>query len=101
MLILGGYRMIERIRNNEAFRELERHEIELEQIVEMLWYVMEDYYEPRTQDLYTKANSFDRLYCFLYNIHTLLLNKQKDMQNYVENTYKLDKEERGGEIKCI
>lgn len=94
--------MIERIRNNEAFRKLEQSEIELEEITTMLWYIMEDYYVPKTQDLYTKANSFDRLQTFLYNIHTLLLNTQKDMQEFVENTYKADKEEnKGGELKCL
>lgn len=86
--------MIEKIKNNEAFRKLEQSEIELEEITTMLWYVIEDYYVPNTQDLYTKANSFDRLQTFLYNIHTLLLNKQIDMKNFIEKTYKLDKEGR-------
>lgn len=94
--------MIEKIKNNEAFRKLEQSEVELDQIVTMLWYVIEDYYVPHTADIYTKANSYDRLETFLYNIHTLLLNTQKDMQDFVNKTYKEDKDQdKGGELKCI
>jgi len=86
---------IERIKNNEAFRKLESHEAELEQITTMFWYVIEDYYAVKEHDLYTKANNYDRLYTYLFNIHTLLLNQDKELQDFVNNTYELDKSEKG------
>lgn len=86
---------IERIKNNEAFRKLESHEAELEQITTMFWYVIEDYYTVKEHDLYTKANNYDRLYTYLFNIHTLLLNQDKELQDFVNNTYELDKSEKG------
>jgi len=86
---------IERIKNNEAFRKLESHEAELEQITTMFWYVIEDYYAVKEHDLYTKANNYDRLYTYLFNIHTLLLNQDKELQDFVNNTYELDKAEKG------
>ena len=86
---------IERIKNNEAFRKLESHEAELEQITTMFWYVLEDYYAVKEHDLYTKANNYDRLYTYLFNIHTLLLNQDKELQDFVNNTYELDKLEKG------
>ena len=86
---------IERIKNNEAFRKLESHEAELEQITTMFWYVLEDYYAVKEHDLYTKANNYDRLYTYLFNIHTLLLNQDKELQDFVNNTYELDKSEKG------
>lgn len=85
---------IERIKNNEAFRKLESHEAELEQITTMFWYVIEDYYAVKEHDLYTKANNYDRLYTYLFNIHTLLLNQDKELQDFVNNTYELDKSEK-------
>lgn len=84
---------IERIKNNEAFRKLESHEAELEQITTMFWYVIEDYYAVKEHDLYTKANNCDRLYTYLFNIHTLLLNQDKELQAFedkVKNTFKTD-----------
>lgn len=86
---------IERIKINEAFRKLESHEAELEQITTMFWYVIEDYYAVKEHDLYTKANNYDRLYTYLFNIHTLLLNQDKELQDFVNNTYELDKSEKG------
>lgn len=86
---------IERIKNNEAFRKLESHEAELEEITTMFWYVIEDYYAVKEHDLYTKANNYDRLYTYLFNIHTLLLNQDKELQDFVNNTYELDKSEKG------
>ena len=86
---------IERIKNNEAFSKLESHEAELEQITTMFWYVIEDYYAVKEHDLYTKANNYDSLYTYLFNIHTLLLNQDKELQDFVNNTYELDKSEKG------
>ena len=87
--------MIEKINNNEAFNLLEQSEVDLNETITMLWYVMEDYYVPRTADIFTKANSYDRLETFLYNIHTLLLNTQNEMKEFIEKTYKEAREEKG------
>jgi len=87
--------MIEKIKNNEAFNLLEQSEVDLNETITMLWYVMEDYYVPRTSDIFTKANSYDRLETFLYNIHTLLLNTQNEMKEFIENTYKEARKEKG------
>lgn len=80
---------------SEAFRKLEESEAKLNYIITMFWYVIEDYYIPRSKDTYTKANYYDRLETFLCNIHSLLLNTQEDMQNFVENTY--EKAKKGEE----
>ena len=57
--------------------------------------VIEDYYAVKEHDLYTKANNYDSLYTYLFNIHTLLLNQDKELQDFVNNTYEPDKSEKG------
>lgn len=63
--------------------EFERKECELREITEMLWLVYEDYYALRKDDLYTKANNYDRLETYLINIHSLLYARHKEMEDFI------------------
>ena len=63
--------------------EFERKECELREITEMLWLVYEDYYALRKDDLYTKANNYDRLETYLINIHSLLYARHKEMEGFI------------------
>lgn len=80
-------------KEKECFNEFEYKEVELENITTMLWYIIEDYYTLQKNDVYTKANNYDRLGVFLNNIHTLLLDRQTEMKEFIDKVYK----ERKGE----
>lgn len=71
----------------EAFSQFESKQVELEELTTMFWYIYEDYFAYTNQDIYTKANYYDRLQPFLYNIHTLLYDKNKEMQEYIDKVY--------------
>lgn len=73
--------------------EYEGKQIALEQLNQMLWYIYEDYYSSNNYDLYTKANYYDRLGVFLYNIQNQLNNIQDEMLDYTNRAFeKLKKE---------
>lgn len=74
-------------KEEKVFDEFQRKECELEEITDMLWLVYEDYYAIKENDLYTKANNYDRLERYLINIHSLLYTKQQEMANFVDNVY--------------
>lgn len=80
-------------KEKECFNEFEYKEVELENITTMLWYIIEDYYTLQKNDVYTKANNYDRLGVYLNNIHTLLLDRQTEMKEFIDKVYK----ERKGE----
>ena len=72
----------------ESFNEFECKECELEDITTMLWYIIEDYYVGvKKEDIYTKANNYDRLGVYLNNIHTLLFGKQEEMKKFIDKVY--------------
>lgn len=72
----------------ESFWQFECKECELKDITTMLWYIIEDYYTGvKEDDIYTKANNYDRLGVYLNNIHTLLLGKQEEMKNFIDKAY--------------
>ncbi len=54
----------------------------------MLWYIYEDYYTLINEDIYTKANHYDRLGTYLLNMHSLLLSKPKEINEFIEAVYK-------------
>ena len=72
----------------ESFSKLECMECEIGDITEMLWYIYEDFYTLVNEDIYTKANYYDRLGTYLLNIHSLLLSKQKEINEFIEAVYK-------------
>lgn len=72
---------------NNIFSEFERKECELREITDMLWLVYEDYYGLRKDDLYTKANYYDRLERYLINIHSLLRIRQEEMEDIINQVY--------------
>lgn len=71
----------------KVFDEFQQKECELEEITDMLWLVYEDYYGVKENDLYTKANNYDRLERYLINIHSLLCSKKQEMTNFIDNVY--------------
>ena len=73
--------------------EYESKAVELEELTQMLWYIYEDYYTIPEDDLYTKANNYDRLRVFLYNIHNQLNNLQDDVLDYINTAFEEIKEE--------
>lgn len=78
----------------ESFWQLECKECELNDITMMLWYLLEDYYTGvEEEDIYTKANNYDRLRVYLCNIHTLLFTKQQEMKNFIDKVYVEKKKE--------
>ena len=71
----------------KVFDEFQQKECELEEITDMLWLVYEDSYGVKENDLYTKANNYDRLERYLINIHSLLCSKKQEMTNFIDDVY--------------
>lgn len=71
----------------DILSQYESAKINIEEITTMLWYVYEDYYGITENEIYTKANNYDRLGTYLYNIHSLLLSQQKEMEEIIDKTY--------------
>lgn len=71
----------------DILSQYESAKINIEEITTMLWYVYEDYYGIIENDIYTKANNYDRLGTYLINIHSLLLSQQKEMEEIIDKTY--------------
>ncbi len=62
----------------------------------MLWLVYEDYYGTKENDLYTKANNYDRLERYLINIYSLLHIRHKEMKNTINEVYAERREQKVG-----
>lgn len=77
----------------DVIYEYESKQVELEELNTMLWYIYEDYYAVEPKDIYTKANNYDRLRVFLYNIQNQLNNIQKEMLDYTNKAFKELKDE--------
>ena len=75
----------------DIFREYENKECEFNDITHLLWLVYEDYYSLQKNDLYTKADNYDRLGIYLINIHTLLYNATKEMRKNINKVYEFRK----------
>lgn len=82
---------ISNLRN--CLQEYESKEAELGEITTMPWYILEDYWAGQSPDLYTKANNYDRLYTYLFNVHSLLLDRVKEMKEYIDKTYEEKRKE--------
>lgn len=74
-------------KEEKIFDEFQRKECELEEIIDMLWLVYEDYYAKKEKDLYVKANNYDRLERYLINIHSLLRSRQQEMARFIDDVY--------------
>lgn len=72
---------------NESLDKLEYAQCKLDDITKMLFYIYEDYYAVQKDDLYTKANNYDRLGNFLINIHSLLFNQCEEMKEFIDKVY--------------
>lgn len=82
-------------KEDEIFGEFEKKECEIKEITDMLWLVYEDCYGIKNNDLYTKANNYDRLERYLINIHTLLYSRQQEMEKFINEVYAERKGRRG------
>lgn len=88
-------------KERNIFEEFERKECELQEITDMLWLVYEDYYSLQKNDLYTKANNYDRLEKYLINIHSLLYARHKEMEDMINEVYAERKSLKvGGQDVC-
>lgn len=86
----------------ESFWQLECKECEFESITTMLWFLIEDYYiGVKQEDIYTKANNYDRLGIYLNNIHSLLFTKQKEMKEFIDKVYAERNAMKEGVTKCV
>lgn len=72
---------------NESLDKLEYAQGQLEDITKMLFYIYEDYYAGPKDDLYMKADNYDRLGNFLINIHSLLYNQCEEMREFIDKVY--------------
>lgn len=72
---------------NESLNKLEYAQCQLDDITKMLFYIYEDYYILQKDDLYMKANNYDRLEKFLINIHSLLSNQCEEMREFIDKVY--------------
>lgn len=73
----------------ESFWKFECMECDIENITKMLWYIYEDYYSGvKEDDLFVKANYYDRLGTYLVNLHSLLSSKQAEMTEFIDAVYK-------------
>lgn len=78
----------------ESLLKLECAAADIEEITKMLWYTYEDYYSLQKDDIYTKADNYDRLGTYLINIHSLLLSQQKEMNEFIDKVYEEMKSEK-------
>ena len=74
-------------KESESFSKLEYTSCRMEEITTMLWYIYEDYYSLQQNDLYAKANNYDRLGTFLINLHTLLSGTIDEVNTFIDQVY--------------
>ena len=58
---------------------------EFKDITHMLWLIYEDYYTMQKNNLYEKADKYDRLGIFLLNIHSLLFKTITEMEKFIKS----------------
>ena len=74
--------------NNMKIDLISEYETKLQEfkdITHMIWLIYEDYYSMQKNDLYEKADKYDRLGVFLLNIHTLLFKATTEMETYLKS----------------
>ena len=67
----------------------------------MLWLVYEDYYGIKENDIYTKANNYDRLERYLINIHSLLSLRKEEMTKFIDDVYAERRGMKEGALECM
>lgn len=89
-------------KEKDSFWQFECKECEINDITTMLWYLIEDYYTGvKQEDLYTKANNYDRLGVYLSNLHTLLFTKHKEMKKFIDDVQAERKLQKEGASECM
>lgn len=88
-------------KQEKVFDEFQTKECEIEEIVDMLWLVYEDYYGIKENDIYTKANNYDRLERYLINIHSLLSLRKQEMTKFIDDVYAERRGMKEGALECM
>lgn len=88
-------------KEEKVFDEFQTKECEIEEIVDMLWLVYEDYYGIKENDIYTKANNYDRLERYLINIHSLLSLRKQEMTKFIDDVYAERRGMKEGALECM
>lgn len=88
-------------KQEKVFDEFQTKECEIEEIVDMLWLVYEDYYGIKENDIYTKANNYDRLERYLINIHSLLSLRKEEMTKFIDDVYAERRGMKEGALECM
>ena len=88
-------------KEEKVFDEFQTKECEIEEIADMLWLVYEDYYGIKKNDIYTKANNYDRLERYLINIHSLLSLRKQEMTKFIDDVYAERKATKEGALECM
>lgn len=88
-------------KQEKVFDEFQTKECEIEEIVDMLWLVYEDYYVIKEKDIYTKANNYDRLERYLINIHSLLSLRKEEMTKFIDDVYAERRGMKEGALECM
>lgn len=88
-------------KEEKVFDEFQTKECEIEEIIDMLWLVYEDYYGIKENDIYTKANNYDRLERYLINIHSLLSLRKQEMTNFIDDVYAERRGMKEGALECM
>lgn len=88
-------------KEERVFDEFQTKECEIEEIADMLWLVYEDYYRIKENDIYTKANNYDRLERYLINIHSLLSLRKQEMTNFIDDVYAERRGMKEGALECM
>lgn len=77
-------------KEKEILSDYEYKLAQIEEITTMLWYIMEDYSGidiDKQNELYYKANYYDRMKIYLSNLHQLLYDRQEEMKKNIDDYY--------------
>lgn len=67
--------------------EYKNKQLSVEKISTMIWYICKDYCDSDTEDVYIKANNYDRLKVYLFNLQNQLNDLQEKMRNYADEQF--------------
>lgn len=77
-------------KEKEILSDYEYKLAQFKDITTMLWYILEDYSESsidKQNELYYKANYYDRMKNYLQNLHQLLYDRQEEMKKNIDDYY--------------
>lgn len=75
------------MKKNDVLYEYKNKQLSVEKISTMLWYICKDYCNSDTEDVYIKANNYDRLKVYLFNLQNQLDDLQNKMRDYADKQF--------------